>query len=104
CRFSGGMMAIDWGRVLPVLVSIGIIIMIAIVREYSRTFAAITATMPLNIPLGLWLIYGAAEDKQTALTEFSQALFINLIPTMIFILIAWQAAKAGWGLLGIIGA
>ena len=34
-------MEIAWGKVAPVIVSIIIIIIIAIVREYSKTFAAI---------------------------------------------------------------
>ncbi len=44
-------MTIDWSRVTPVLISIGIIIGIAILRQYSKTIAAIAATMPINIPL-----------------------------------------------------
>ena len=50
-------MSIDWQRVLPVAVSIGIIIAVAVLRQYSKTFAAIAATMPINVPLALWIIY-----------------------------------------------
>ncbi|HVU11285.1 MAG TPA: hypothetical protein VHD90_08405 [Phototrophicaceae bacterium] len=88
-------MFIDWPRVAPVLISIAIIIAIAIVRQYSTTIAAIAATMPLNIPLGMWIVYAGADDKQQALTIFSQAALLNLIPTFIFIIVAWQLAKAG---------
>src|SRR5450432_1922498 len=92
-------MNIDWSRVVPVLISIGIIILIAIVRQYSRTFAAIAATMPLNIPLGMWLVYSGSDDHQAALAEFTQAAMINMIPTIVFLIVAWQLSKAGFSAL-----
>jgi hypothetical protein len=95
-------MAVVWSKVLPVLVSIGIIILIAILREYSKTLAAIASTMPINIPLALWIIYGA--EGQRALPAFAQSLFFNIWPTLVFLLIAWLGARAGWSLPGIIGA
>lgn len=89
-------------RLLPVIVSIFIIIGIAILREYSKTMAAIIAVMPINIPLGMWIIYAGSDDKQAAMVEFNSALFINILPTLVFMLVAWQAAKAGWELVPII--
>lgn len=86
-------------RHLPVIVSILIIILIAILRQYSRTFSAIVATMPLNVPLGMWIIYAAEDDKQAALADFSEALLLNIIPTVLFIIMAWQLTRAGYGLL-----
>ena len=92
-------MSIDWSRVAPVLISIGIIILIAIVRQYSKTFAAIAATMPLNIPLGMWIVYSGSEDRQAAMTEFSQAAAMNIIPTLVFLIVAWQLSKAGYSVI-----
>jgi hypothetical protein len=97
-------MAIEWGRILPVIVSICIILLVAILRDYSRTFASVAATMPINLPLGLWLVYSGADDKPEALLEFSRAGFFNVIPTVVFIFIAWMAARAGWTIIGVIGA
>jgi hypothetical protein len=54
-------MQIDVQRILPVLVSILIIISVAVLRQYSKTFAAIAATMPINIPLGLWIVYAGEQ-------------------------------------------
>ncbi len=88
---------IDWSKVVPVLISIGIIIAIAILRQYSKTIAAIAATMPINVPLGMWIVYAGDSDKQTALAEFSKATMINIIPTLVFIFLAWQLSKAGQG-------
>jgi positive regulator of sigma E activity len=92
-------MTIAWDKVLPVIVSIGVIILVAILRQYSRQFAAIAATMPLNIPLGMWIVYAGAEDKQAALSDFSQAVLVNIIPTVIFMIVAWQTTRAGWDLM-----
>ena len=91
-------MSIDWARVAPVLVSIGIIILIAIVRQYSKSFAAIAATMPINLPLGMWIVYSGSDNSQAALEEFTQAALVNLLPSVIFMLVAWQLSKAGHGL------
>lgn len=95
-------MSIDWTRVAPVLVSIAIIILIAVVRQYSKSFAAIAATMPINLPLGMWIVYSGSEDSQAALEEFTQAALVNLLPSVIFMLVAWQASKAGYSLMATI--
>jgi len=90
-------------RYLPILVSILIIIAVGILREYSRSFAAIAAVMPLNIPLGMWIVVAGADDKETAIVEFNQALLLNILPTLVFMVVALQASKAGWSLLPVIG-
>lgn len=93
-------MEIAWGRVLPVIVSIGIILAIAILREYSKTLAAIVSTMPVNLPLGIWLVYGASTRDEVEF--FTRSLLLNMIPTMLFVIITWQAARAGWKVLPMI--
>jgi hypothetical protein len=95
-------MAVDWTRVMPVLISIVILIAIALLRNYSRTFAAVAATMPANITLGLFIVYSSAEDRPTELREFSSALLLNIIPTLFFIIFAWYAARQGWSLVPIL--
>ncbi|GAB4517084.1 MAG: hypothetical protein OHK0046_23380 [Anaerolineae bacterium] len=92
-------MTIHWDRVLPVIVSILVIIAIAILRNYSKTFASIAAVMPINIPLGMWIVYAGSEDKQADLRIFSEALLLNIVPTLLFMVVAWQTTRAGWGLL-----
>lgn len=92
-------MSIDWSRVAPVLVSIGIIILIAVLRQYSKTFAAIAATMPINVPLGMWIVYSGSDDQQAALAEFSAAAVINIIPSFIFLVVAWYVSKQGFSLI-----
>ncbi len=95
-------MTIVWGRVLPVIVSIGIIILIAVLREYSKPLAAIAVTMPINIPLGLWIVYASPDTDTAVMAQFTRSLFINIWPTIIFLAVAWLAARAGWRLLPMI--
>jgi hypothetical protein len=97
-------MEIVWGRVLPVIVSIIIIVGVAILREYSRTLAAILVTMPINILLGLWVIYAGDGDNPAAMQQFTSAIFINIWPTILFLIVIWLAARAGWTFLPMLAA
>ncbi len=92
-------MTIDWSRGVPVLVSIGIIIAVAVLRQYSKTVAAIAATMPVNIPLGMWIVASGGDGQQGALAEFNEAVLVNIIPTLAFIVVAWLMARAGYPLI-----
>ena len=94
-------MEIAWGRVAPVILSILIILLVAILREHSRTLAAIVATMPINIPQALWIV-ASGDGGSSGLPAFTQSLFINIWPTIVFLLVAWLAARAGWGLLAVV--
>jgi hypothetical protein len=85
--------------VLPVIVSICIIIAVAVLRQYSKTLAAIAATMPINIPLGLWIVYAGEKGDNSAMLDFSRNVTINMIPTMFFAVVAWVAFRAGWTLI-----
>jgi hypothetical protein len=90
-------------QAMPVVVSIVIIIAVAVLRQYSRTLAAILATMPINIPLSMWIIYSAENGDKAAITEYTQTLFWGLIPAFVFIGVAWLAFRAGWNLTQTIG-
>jgi hypothetical protein len=92
-------MSIDWNRVIPVLVSIGIIVSVAVLRNYSKQLAAIAATMPINIPLGLWIIYAGEGTNTPQVQAFAQSIAINMIPTILFAFVAYFALKAGWTLI-----
>lgn len=94
-------MEIDWQRILPVIVSMLIIIAVAILREYSKPLAAIVSTMPINIPLALWLVYSGGTDS-AGLETFARALLINIFPTIGFLLVAWLMVRAGWGLVPVL--
>lgn len=92
-------MSLDWSRTLPVLVSIGIIIAVAVLRNVNKQFAAIVATMPINIPLGLWIIYAGEGGNNPRVIEFTESVAVNLIPTILFTVACTFALKAGWTLI-----
>jgi uncharacterized membrane protein YwzB len=92
-------MTIDWQRVLPVIVSIAIIIGVAVARQYSRTLAAILATMPINVPLGMWVVYAGADGDPVQMEAFSRGMLIGIFPTVLFIAAVYWAFRAGWTLI-----
>lgn len=92
-------MPIVWEKVLPVIVSIIVIIIVAILREYSKTLAAITATMPINIPLAMWLVYSTSENNPDGRFQFVEGMVLGIIPTVFFLIVTYFAARAGWALL-----
>ena len=94
-------MHIEWSRVLPILVSIGVILVVAFARQYSRTFAVIAAIMPINIPLALW-IFSGGDTPQTDLVAFIEGVMIGSIPLFGFLIAAYIAARAGWSVAPII--
>lgn len=96
-------MSIAWGEVLPVLVSILIIISIAVLRHYSDTLTAIVSVMPLNIPLGIWIFMAAGDKSTDDLSNFMEAMMWNILPTLVFIALAWWLARTGQNLLVVIG-
>ena len=90
-------------QILPVIISMAIIILVAILRNYSKSLAAILATMPINIPLSLWIIYSGEGGTTTAVVDYSVALVYNIFPTVVFIIVTWLAFRAGWSLLPTLG-
>ena len=84
-----------WPQYLPVLISIGILITVAVLQRQSKTIAAIAATMPLNLPLALWIVYASAEGERQTVAEFSQGMLLGGISTLAFLIAAWLAARAG---------
>jgi hypothetical protein len=91
-------------QVGPVVLSILVIIAVAVVRNYSRTLAAVTATMPIAIPLSLWIIYSGSKGDRRQVQEYSDALPIGLLSTLAFTVAVWFASRAGWKLWPMIGA
>lgn len=81
--------------VVPVVLSIIVIILVAVLEKQSKLFAALTATMPLTAPLALWIVYSSNAGEKTAVTNFSFSLVLGLLPTLAFLVTVWFAARAG---------
>jgi hypothetical protein len=88
--------------IVPVLLSILVIILVAILEKQSKLFAAITATMPLTAPLTLWIVYTSNAGEKTAVTQFSLSLLLALLPSLAFLVTVWLGARAGMKLLPMI--
>lgn len=81
--------------IVPVVLSIAVIVLVAVLEKQSKLFAALTATMPLTAPLALWIVYSANAGEKTPVTNFSLSLFLGLLPTLAFLFTVWLAARAG---------
>jgi hypothetical protein len=88
--------------VLPVLVSVLVLVLIAVVERQSKAIAAITATMPVNIALALWIVYSANKGDRATMEQFSRGLLLGLVPTCGFVLTSWLASRAGFKLLPVL--
>ena len=90
--------------ILPVMLSILVIILVAVIEKQSKLFAAITATMPLAAPLALWIVYSSSGGEPKAVSNFTLSMVLGFLPTLAFIVTVWLAARAGLKLLPMIGA
>ena len=81
--------------ILPVLLSIVVIILVAVLEKQSKFAAAITATMPIGATLALWIVYSANSGDQETMKDFSTSLLIALVPSIGFLFAAWFSARAG---------
>jgi hypothetical protein len=86
---------IKWQEVIPVLISIGIIISVAILQRQSKVIAAITATMPINIPLALWIVYTSVGGDRKSMADFSLGMLLGGIPTLAFLIVTWLTVRSG---------
>lgn len=89
----------EWQKIAPVAISILLIIGVAVARAYSRTFAAIVSTMPINIALALWIVASAEDSKPAVMTDFTSSMLRGIASTGVFVVVAWLAARAGWSLI-----
>jgi hypothetical protein len=87
-----------WRQIGPVLLSILVILVVAVLRTYSRTVAAITATMPVIIPLSLWIIWSSTGGDRATVQQYTGTLLAGILGTLGFILALWLTARAGWRL------
>jgi hypothetical protein len=84
---------------LPVITSILIILLVAFLRERSRTLSAILATMPINMVLALWIVVGAPDMNQQAMVQFVRSLIVGLMPSIVWLIVVFVALRNGWTLL-----
>jgi uncharacterized membrane protein (GlpM family) len=87
-----------WQDSFPVIVSILVILLVAILERHSKLAAAVTATMPLSAPLALWIVHNAARGEPAVVIRFSLGLLLGIIPTIAFLTVVWIASRRGYRL------
>ena len=65
--------------ILPVLLSIIVIILVAVIEKQSKLAAAITATMPIGATLALWIVYSSNEGERKTMEQFSTGILVGII-------------------------
>jgi hypothetical protein len=88
--------------VLPIVLSIALIILVAILEKQSRLVAAVTAVMPLGATLAYWVVYSINEGDRTTMESFSRGLVLGLAPTVAFVIAVWLATRAGLKLMPVL--
>jgi hypothetical protein len=86
---------IKLNEVLPVFISIAVLILVAIIQRQSKAIAAVTATMPVTIPLTLWIVYSSTHGDQVSMQVFTRSMVNGIIPTVAFVFAVWLGSRAG---------
>jgi uncharacterized membrane protein (GlpM family) len=81
--------------IVPVVLSVIVIILVAVLEKQSKLFAALAATMPLGIPLALWIVYSSNGGDKEVVSQFSLSLLLSFLPTLAFVVTILFAARAG---------
>lgn len=92
-------------EILPVLLSVATIVVVAVVERHSKAVAAVTATMPIGVPLALWVVIARNQGRrQEVMTVLTREMLVGIVGTVVFLVVAYFAARAGWRLLPVIVA
>jgi hypothetical protein len=84
-----------WQDTIPVLISILVLVVVAILQKQSKLAAALTTTMPLTVPLAMWIVYSSSDGNQETMTQFNLGMVLGIIPSIGFLITAWLASRAG---------
>ena len=84
-----------WHEIIPVFISVVVIVLVAALEKQNKLVAAVTATMPLTMPLALWIVYAANQGERVAVEKFTQGLVLGILPTVGFALATWVGARLG---------
>jgi hypothetical protein len=83
-------------KALPVIASVVIIVLVAIVQERSRDVAAIVATLPLTAPLAAWIVFSGSGGNHPHTAEFVRSMLAASIANVLFIIVCWYGLQQRW--------
>jgi hypothetical protein len=85
-------------NIYQLLVSCGVLTVIAVISERSHVLASVASVMPLNITFALWFVSTRADSSAALLADYSRMATLGLIPTMLFTTACWFGFRRGWPL------
>jgi len=83
-------------RIVPVVLSVLVIVIVAIVQERSRHLAAVVATMPLTAPLAMWIVYSASRGDGRQTADFAGSMIVGTSASLVFVLACWFGFRQAW--------
>jgi uncharacterized membrane protein (GlpM family) len=83
-------------KALPVIASVAIIVLVAIVQERSRDLAAIVATLPLTAPLAAWIVFSASGGDHQHTAHFVRSMLAASIANVLFVIVCWYGFQQRW--------
>jgi hypothetical protein len=86
-------------KAVPVLLSVLIVVLVAVIQDRSRALAAIIATMPLTAPLAMWIVFSASRGDQRQTADFVGSMVLGSVASLVFVLAGWLGFRYEWGLL-----
>jgi hypothetical protein len=85
-------------KVLPVLASVVIIVLVAVVQDRSRELAAVLAVMPLTVPLAVWIVFSASGRDYQQTAHFVRSMIAGYLATVAFVVACWYGLRQHWPL------
>ena len=82
--------------VYRILVGCALITAVALISDRSRALAGIAATMPINITIILWIIWGKSEREYSNIQEVSRSMLTGIFSTACFIALCWFGFNRRW--------
>jgi uncharacterized membrane protein (GlpM family) len=83
-------------KTLPVVASVVIIVLVAVVQQRSRDLAAILSSVPLTAPLAAWIVFSASGGDHQQTAQFVRSMLAASIATVIFVLACWYGLRQQW--------
>jgi H+/Cl- antiporter ClcA len=75
-----------------------VIVAVALVQARSRHLAALLATMPLTMPLAMWIVFSASGGSHQQTGAFVRSMMIGQVAGVVFVVACWLALGRQWPL------
>ena len=79
-----------------ILVGCALITAVALISDRSRALPGIAATMPINITIILWIIWGKSDGDYMNLQEVTRSMLPGIFSTACFIALCWFGFTRRW--------